>query len=143
VKITSQKLKQIIQEELARALTENPMQQTRPHHRGSEGYEMTAQSGVDAKMFDAVIDALELKPGINGAELVDAVNQVHQGIGDDVLYDFLDELIEDGEVFFDTAEDAWYIANSQEAIAAMDAQDQFSSREANPHDGGMYGEDRY
>ena len=73
----------------------------------------------DTLMYDAVIDALELKPGMNGAELVDTVNQVHQGIGAEVIYDFLDELIEDGEVFFDTAEDAWYIANSQEATAAM------------------------
>ena len=59
------------------------------------------------------------------------------------VFTILDVMQEEGEVFFDTAEDAWYVANSPEAIAAMDAQDQFSSREANPHDGGMYGEERY
>ena len=93
----------------------------------------------------AVEASITENPGISGDELINAVlaDPNFQGTDSKDIYASLDEMIEDGMVFFDTEEDAWYLADSPEAIAAMDAQDQFSSREANPHDGGMYGEDRY
>ena len=47
------------------------------------------------------------RPGMSGAELVDTVNQMHPSVDAELIYDFLDQLLEDGEVFFDVAEDAW------------------------------------
>ena len=101
------------------------------------------------EMSDEVLAIIEAEPGLSGEDLVATVgdgypyNPNEMPVDKEEVFTILDVLQEQGDVFFDTAEDAWYIANSPEAIAAMDTQDQFSSREANPHDGGMYGEERY
>lgn len=77
--------------------------------RGIEGYEMTAQSAIDKKIYDSIIDVLPMRgaQGLSGAEVVDTVNQDHPEIGAKMIYDFLDELLEDGVVNFDTEMDEW------------------------------------
>ena len=47
---------------------------------------------------------------MSGAELVDTVNQMHPSIDAELIYEFLDELLEDGEVTFDVENDAWSLA---------------------------------
>ena len=54
-----------------------------------------------------VSEILQKTPGISGPELVDSVNQIHRHLDAEVIYDFLDELEQDGEVFFNVEEDAW------------------------------------
>ena len=99
MKITRRQLGRIIKEAI---------NEVRPHNRGTEGYEMTAQSSVDKKMYDAIIDILSRgAQGMGGSELVDSVNQVHPEIDAEMIYDFLDELLEDGEIFFNVAADKY------------------------------------
>ena len=100
MRITKRQLRRIIKEAI---------NEVRPHNRGTEGYEMTAQAGVDKKMYDAIIDILPMRgaQGMSGSELVDSVNQVHPEIDAEMIYDFLDELLEDGEVKFDVEMDEW------------------------------------
>ena len=101
MKITRGTIKTIIKE---------MMSEVRPHNRGTEGYEMTAQAAVDKKMYDAIMEVLEDFPGMSGAELVDAVNQMHPSVDAELIYEFLDELLEDGEVMFNVEEDQWSLA---------------------------------
>ena len=62
------------------------------------------------KMYKAVVDVLSKKPGMPGAELVDSVNQMHRDLDAEAIYEFLDELLEDGEIMYDEAMDAWSLA---------------------------------
>ena len=100
MKITRSQLRSIIKEAI---------NEVRPHNRGTEGYEMTAQAAVDKKMHDAIIDLLPMRgvQGLSGAEVVDAVNQELPDIDAEMIYDFLDELLEDGVVKFDVEMDEW------------------------------------
>ena len=101
MKITRGTIRSIIKEMISEA---------RPHHAGSEGYEMTAQSGVDAKMFDAIQQVLTKSPRMGGTELVDTVSQMDPAFDPEDILDFLDELEGDGEVIFDVEMDAWSMA---------------------------------
>tara|TARA_Y100000817_G_scaffold243996_1_gene195972 strand:- start:571 stop:840 length:270 start_codon:yes stop_codon:yes gene_type:complete len=65
---------------------------------------------LTSKLYEAVIEVLEGRPGMSGAELVDTVNQMHPSIDAELIYEFLDELLEDGEVSFDVEGDAWSLA---------------------------------
>ena len=99
MKITRRQLRSIIKEAI---------NEVRPHNSGTEGYEMTAQAGVDKKMLDAIIDILPMRGGgMSGSELVDSVNQEHPDIDAELIYDFLDELLEDGVVNYDVDMDEW------------------------------------
>ncbi len=100
MKITRKQLRSIIKEAI---------NEVRPHNRGTEGYEMTAQAAVDKKMHDAIIDILPMRgaQGMSGSELVDSVNQVHPEIDAELIHDFLDELLEDGVVNYDVDMDEW------------------------------------
>ena len=62
---------------------------------------------LTSKLYEAVMEVLEGRPGMSGAELVDTVNQMHPSIDAELIYDFLDQLLEDGEVFFNVEEDEW------------------------------------
>ena len=42
-------------------------------------------------------------------------------IGDEEVFNALDIMMEDGQVFFDIEEDQWYMADSPQAQAAMKA----------------------
>ena len=101
MKVTKQQLRRLIREAINEA---------RPHRFGSEGYEMTAQSGVDAKMFDAIQQVLTKSPRMGGTELVDTVSQMDPAFDPEDILDFLDELEGDGEVIFDVEMDAWSMA---------------------------------
>ena len=131
MKITRKRLRKLIKEESKKVLYESYMKQ-----RFTE-------------MSDEVLATIEAEPGLSGMDIIATVsdnypyNSNEMPVDKEEVFTILDVMQEEGEVFFDTAEDAWYVANSPEAIAVMDTQDQFSSREANPHDGGMYGEERY
>ena len=131
MKITRKRLRKLIKEESKKVLYESYMKQ-----RFTE-------------MSDEVLAAIEASPGLSGMDIVSIVsddypyNSNEMPVDKEEVFTILDVMQEEGEVFFDTQEDAWYVANSPEAIAIMDTQDQFSSREANPHDGGMYGGERY
>ena len=65
---------------------------------------------LTSKLYEAVMEVLEGRPGMSGAELVDTVNQMHPEIDAEMIYDFLDELLDDGEVMFDVENDAWSLA---------------------------------
>ena len=65
---------------------------------------------LTSKLYEAVVEVLEETPGVSGAELVDAVNQMHPGVDAEMIYEFLDELLDDGEVMFDVENDAWSLA---------------------------------
>ena len=60
-----------------------------------------------SKLYEAVMEVLEGRPGMSGAELVDTVNQMLPSVDAELIYEFLDVLLDDGEVFFDVEEDAW------------------------------------
>ena len=60
-----------------------------------------------SKLYEAVMETLEGRPGMSGAELVDSVNQMHPEVDAELIYEFLDELLDDGEVMFDVENDAW------------------------------------
>ena len=62
---------------------------------------------LTSKLYEAVVEVLEEMPG---AELVDAVNQMHPSVDAEMIYEFLDELLDDGEVMFDVENDAWSLA---------------------------------
>ena len=63
-----------------------------------------------SKLYEAVMEVLEEMPGMSGAELVDSVNQMHPEVDAELIYEFLDTLLDDGEVTFDVANDAWSLA---------------------------------
>ena len=65
---------------------------------------------LTSKLYEAVMKVLEGRPGMSGAELVDTVNQMHPSIDAELIYEFLDELLEDGEVTFDVEMDKWSLA---------------------------------
>ena len=65
---------------------------------------------LTSKLYEAVMEVLEDFPGMSGAELVDSVNQMHPDVDAELIYEFLDELLDDGEVMFDVENDAWSLA---------------------------------
>ena len=65
---------------------------------------------LTSKLYEAVMEVLEGRPGMSGAELVDTVNQMHPSIDAELIYDFLDELEADGEIMYDESMDAWSLA---------------------------------
>jgi len=135
IKITKRQLRRVIRE--AADQTDDDFYEWR-HQEDQKDHE--------DYMIDDLLGIIEQNPGISGPELLDGARTssgIFAGKSDHDVWGLMDTLIELGDVFLDEEEDAWYLANSPEHIAAMDARDQFSSREANPHDGGMYGEDSY
>ena len=63
---------------------------------------------LTSKMYETIIDILPLRgDGMSGSELVDSVNQEHPDIDAELIYDFLDTLLEDGVVNFDVEMDEW------------------------------------
>ena len=69
-----------------------------------------APQSLTSKLYEAIIGVLERRPGMSGAELVDTVNQMHPSVDAELIYDFLDQLLEDGEVSFNVEEDKWSLA---------------------------------
>tara|TARA_B100000214_G_C23770542_1_gene536539 strand:- start:180 stop:713 length:534 start_codon:yes stop_codon:yes gene_type:complete len=62
----------------------------------------------DKRMYDVIIDILPMRgDAISGRELVDAVNQELPDIDAEMIYNFLDELLEDDVVNFDVEMDEW------------------------------------
>ena len=97
MKITKRKLRRIIRETIV----------------AEAGYLGSARwvPGIsDGRLLTAVTHVLSKYPGISGAELVGAVNQMHRDIPAESIWDFLDTLQEDGAVIFDVEEDAWSLA---------------------------------
>ena len=97
MKITRKQLRSIIRESM---MSETPI--------------MMGQAPMGAmpsqKMYKAVVDTLSKNPKMSGAELVDSVNQMHRDLDAEAIYEFLDELLDDGEVMFDVENDAWSLA---------------------------------
>ena len=108
MKITRKRLRKLIKEESKKLLYESYMKQ-----RFTE-------------MSDVVLSIIEAEPGISGMELVATVsdeypyNSNEMPVDKEEVFTILDVMQEEGEVVFDTAEDAWYIAGSPEAQTAMD-----------------------
>ena len=117
MKITRKRLRKLIKEESKKLLYESYMKQ-----RFTE-------------MSDVVLSIIEAEPGISGMELVATVsdeypyNSNEMPVDKEEVFTILDVMQEEGEVVFDTAEDAWYIAGSPEALSAVDvdasAEDEF------------------
>ena len=101
MKITRRQLRRIIKEAINEA---------RPHSFGSEGYEMTAQAGADAKMYKAIVRVLTKSPEMGPQELVDTVNQMHPDLDAQDIHNFIDELEADGEILYDEAMEGWSLA---------------------------------
>lgn len=81
-----------------------------------------------------IIAVIEGEPGINGAGLVATLSEEYpynsneMPVDKEEVYTILDVLIDEEQVFFDTQEDAWYIAGSPEALSAIgihDAESEF------------------
>ena len=118
MKISRKRLRKLIKEESKKVLYESYMKQ-----RFTE-------------LSDIVIQIINEEPGLGGDALVRTVVEVFNHeyrfgkqphAEKEEVFTVLDVMQEEGEVFFDTAEDAWYVANSPEAITAM----------------GTHGEERY
>ena len=111
MKITKRHLQKLIKEESIKALRESYMKQ-----RFTE-------------MSDIVIAVIEDEPGINGTGLVAVVSEEYpynsneMPVDKEEVYTILDVLIEEEQVFFDTQEDAWYIAGSPEALSVIGVHD--------------------
>ncbi len=93
MKITKRQLRKIIRESLIQEV----------------GIAPGVSQSLTSKMYETIIDLLPMRgaQGISGAELVDAVNQEHPEIDAELIYDFLDTLLEDGVVNFDVEMDEW------------------------------------
>ena len=108
MKISRKRLRKLIKEESKKLLYESYMKQ-----RFTE-------------MSDEVLAAIEAEPGLSGMDIVSTVsdeypyNSNEMPVEREEVFTILDVLQEEGEVFFDTQEDAWYIADSPEAQTAMD-----------------------
>ena len=84
-----------------------------------------------AEIADAIEDVLNMNPGAPGAEVAKYVmsdlsnygqgDPMSYGIGKQEVFNVLDLMMEDGQVFFDIEEDGWYMADSPEGQAAMQA----------------------
>ena len=103
VRITRKQLRRIIKESL---------NEVRPHRFDSEGYEMTSQAATDKRIYDAVIDTLELSAELGGgsmptAQIVMSVNHTHPDIDPETIHSFLDELASDGEIAYDPGTEDW------------------------------------
>ena len=68
------------------------------------------RQSLTSKLYEAIIGVLSRRPRMSGAELVDTVNQMHPSIDAELIYDFLDQLLEDREVSFNVEEDEWSLA---------------------------------
>lgn len=68
------------------------------------------RQSLTSKLYEAIVSVLSRRPGMSGAELVDTVNQMHPSVDAELIYDFLDQLLEDGEVFFNVEKDEWRLA---------------------------------
>ena len=64
---------------------------------------------LTSKLYDTIIDALPMRgaQGLSGDEIVAIVNQDHPEVSTQIIYDFLDTLLEDGTANFDTEMDEW------------------------------------
>lgn len=69
---------------------------------------------------DIILWLLEGNPGISGADLASSAAEIYQRENPDAeraqeeeVYSILDFTLEDGGIFFDDAEDAWYITGEQ------------------------------
>jgi len=69
-------------------------------------------------MYIGITDTLAASPGMGGVELVDTVNQMHPSIGAELIWNMLDTLQEDGEVFFNVEEDEWWLSSDYELQSA-------------------------
>ena len=67
---------------------------------------------LTSKLYETIIDLLPMRgaQGMSGSEVVDSVNQAHPEVDAELIYEFLDELLEDGEVNFDVEMDEWTLA---------------------------------
>ncbi len=108
MKITKRRLRKLIKEESAKVLYESYMKQ-----RFTE-------------MSDEVLAAIEAEPGLSGMDIVATIsddypyNSNEMPVDKEEVFTILDVMQEEGEVVFDTAEDAWYIAGSPEALDSVD-----------------------
>jgi len=116
MKISRKRLRKLIKEESKKLLYESYMKQ-----RFTE-------------MSDEVLAAIEASPGLSGMDIVSIVsddypyNPNEMPVDKEEVFTILDVMQEEGEVFFDTQEDAWYIADSPEALDAAgdyDAESEF------------------
>ena len=64
---------------------------------------------LTSKLYEAIIDILPMRgaQGLSGAEVVEAVQEIHPEIDAETIYSFLDTLLEDRTVNFDAELDEW------------------------------------
>ena len=74
------------------------------------------------EMGDVITSVIESEPGISGADIVDLVhyeypkNRNEMPVGKEEVFAILDDMLEDGAVFLDEEEDAWF--NTEEDLLA-------------------------
>ena len=102
MKITKRQLRRIIKEEKVNLLREGFMKQRH------------------MEISDAILDAVDTFPGLSGDDIINHVTSTMTGgsyqsdpgpgmsIDKEEIYAVLDDLLEDGAIFFDEEEDAWF-----------------------------------
>ena len=75
------------------------------------------QEDIEYLLATALEVTIQENPGIDGKKLMSVVrgDPIFHGTDDSTMFSMLDELIEDGTVFFDTEEDAWWLPGDWKA----------------------------
>jgi len=96
VKITKRQLRQIIREQIGRV---------------APGPDPSAGSNEQDFIENVITDVLFKNSGIDGESLVRLVldSPYMYGVEREAVFEMLDDMQEDGIVFFDVPEDAWFI----------------------------------
>ena len=58
-----------------------------------------------SKLYEAIVETLMKRSRMSSTELVDTVNQMHPSIDAELIHVFIDQLLEDGELVYDTVTD--------------------------------------
>ena len=118
MKITKRQLKRIIREERRRLVEQGDFYDIHDQEAAELAADYEDRFDDDQKDMDyylavAIEKAVGENPAIAGLDLVDLVKQdsLFGGTTRDDIFNMLDEMIEDGTLWGDFEEDAWYLAN--------------------------------
>jgi ribosome maturation protein Sdo1 len=80
--------------------------------QGYEDRHSEDQEDMGYYLAQALEVAVRENPGMDGQTILSAVRKdpIFQGTADEEIWNMADEMIEDGTLFFDVEEDAWYYA---------------------------------
>ena len=109
MKITQSQLRRIIREQLD--WSNRPGGYDDPAY-AADAAKVPIDDIAKGKMFDEIVANLERNPLMGGRELVDDVRlAIGPSVDSNDVYDFLDELLEDGILHFNVEEDEWSLTS--------------------------------